>query len=64
MRYCSWDCLHKNQHNTTTCVERLGKHGGTKRKVRWVDYKLVCEAGVTIAVEDPNPSSMAGQDPN
>ena len=35
-----------------------------KRKVRWVDYKLVCEAGVTIAVEDPNPSSMAGQVPN
>jgi hypothetical protein len=64
MRYCSWDCLHKNKHDAHTCVERLGKRGGTKRKVRWVDYKLVCEAGVTIAVEDPNPNSMAGQDPN
>ena len=42
----------------------LGKRGGTKRKVRWVDYKLVCETGVTIAVEDPNPNPMAGQDPN
>ena len=67
MRYCSWDCLHKNQHNTTTCVERLDAGGtghGTKRKVRWVDYKLVTTNGVTVAVEDPNPNSMAGQDPN
>ena len=64
MRYCSWDCLHKNKHDADTCVDRLGKRGGTKRKARWVDYKLVCEAGVTVAVEDPNPNSMAGQDPN
>ena len=51
MRYCSWGCLHKNQHNTTTCVERMGR---TKRKKRWVDYKLVTTNGVTVAVEDPN----------